>query len=72
MPTPSPINLDTIPTGAVYVTKRQAAEMLGLSPSWVNKQMADGKLRFFKISTRRVLFLRDDVLNLVAITEQAG
>jgi len=69
---PDPINLNTIPAAAVYVTKRQAADMLGLSTSWVNKQMAEGKLRSFKISARRVLFLKDDVLNLVAVTEQAG
>ncbi len=72
MPDPTPINLNTIPAAAVYVTKRQAADMLGLSPSWVSKQMAEGRLRSFKISTRRVLFLKEDVLALVAVTEQAG
>lgn len=72
MPTPTPLNLASIPEGAVYVTKRQAAEMIGMSPSWINKQMAEGKLRYYSISTRRTLFLKADILNLIQVTEQAG
>jgi hypothetical protein len=70
-PTPTPLNFESLPSGAVYVTKRQAAEMLSMSPSWINKQMAEGRLRHYTISTRRVLFLRSDVLNLVKVSEQA-
>ncbi len=69
---PTPINLDSVPEGAVYITKRQASNETGMSISWFNKLMAEGRIRTFKVSTRKVLFLRADVINLIAKTEQAG
>lgn len=72
MPNLTPINLDAIPEGAVYITKRQAALETGMSVSWFNKLMAEGRIRAFKVSTRKVLFLRADVINLIAKTELAG
>lgn len=71
-PKPTPINLNAIPEGAVWFTKRQASNETGMSISWFNKLIAEGKLRTFKVSTRKVLFLREEVINLIAKTEQAG
>lgn len=59
-------------TSSDLVTKREAAEMLGMTPSAVNKMVLAGKLRPSraipgrKRSTAMYLFRRADVERLVA------
>jgi hypothetical protein len=72
VPNLTPLTLADIPEGAVYVTKRQAAELIGMSPSWVSKQMSLGNLRAYKISSRRNLYLKAEVLALVSASPNVG
>ncbi len=68
----SPLNLNAAPEGAVYVTKRQASDMTGMSTAWFGRKMRAGELRYFRISERKCLFLRDDILALVTVTEKGA
>lgn len=75
MANPNPpliLNPDTAPEGAVYLSKRGVSAMTSMSIPWINKLMATGQLRYFKVSSRRVLFLRSDIIELISKTEQAG
>ena len=66
------LHSDTAPEGAVFLSKRGVAAMTSMSIPWINKLMANGQLRYFKVSTRRVLFLKSDVIEFIQKTEQAG
>lgn len=66
------LNPDLVPEGAVYVGKQQAALLIGMTVSWLDKQVGLGRIEPYDISTRKLLFLKDDVLNLVARTKRAA
>lgn len=61
-----------IPEDAVYVGKCQAALLIGMTPSWLDKQVALGRIDPYRVSARKLLFLRADVLDLVAQTKRAS
>jgi excisionase family DNA binding protein len=50
--------------GPVYVSKREAARLIGISVSSIDNARRDGRLKAYKIGAKAVRFDRNEVLAL--------